>query len=247
MQTQTFIDQEAGRITYKDMRAYECNDAPGEYVPSVTTILDLAPKGQGFYEFLKNRGKEADTIAMEAMEKGRRVHAATELYDRDKEYKIENPQEWTVEEVEMLYRYKDFSDRYIRAEPIIEQAYASLELGYGGTLDRIVIHEGKRLLLDIKTGGIYPYYWRQLAAYKTLWEQFNPSMPIDAYGIIHLKAMTRTDKDWQGRGWQVLWPEETHDYYMQLFLNTKKEHEIMHPDFKARNRIFDLTLKKPKP
>jgi len=244
MQTQTFIDSAANTITYADKRAYECTDKPGEWVPSVTTILDVAPKGPEFYNFLKNRGKDADAIAMEAMERGSRIHAATEQYDLNGTFTIDNPAEWTADDVEMLYRFKECSDRYFKTIVAVESSFASYVLGFGGTIDRIIEWEGKKILLDIKTGNIYPYYWRQLAAYKELWEHFNPALKIDTYGIVHLKALTRTEKGWQGRGWQVLFPEHEHEYYWRLFKNTKEEFHIMHPNFRANNRIFNLTLKK---
>jgi hypothetical protein len=234
-----FIDEKKNTITYRDKRAYECTDAENYYVPSCTSILDCAPKGQGFYEFLKNRGKEADAIAMEAMEKGSRIHNATEIYDGEGIFQITEPDKWTADEVEMLYRYKEFSDRYVNDCMVIEGSLASKSLGFGGTIDRIIRHDGKIYLLDIKTGNIYTYYWRQLAAYKVLFEYFNPKIKINHIGIIHLKALTRTDKDWQGKGWQVLFPEEKPEYYYDLFLNTKKEFHLLYPNFRANNRIFN--------
>jgi hypothetical protein len=241
-----FIDTEKKRIEYRDMRFYSANDAPNLFVPSVSTILNCAPKGAGFYEFLKNRGKDADAVAMEAMERGSRIHKASEDYDINGELIIQ-ADKYTIEEVEMIHRYVEFSNRYIKKTPIaIEQGAASIKLGYGGTLDRVIEWNGKYYLLDIKTGGIYDYYWRQQAAYKELWELFNPDKPITNYGIIHLKALTRKDDEWQGHGWKVIWNEKPHQYWWNLFQNTKQEYHILYPNASPNNRIFDLHIVKPK-
>lgn len=235
------------RITFKDKRAYVCDDAPGKqelYVPSSTTILEYCPKGKGFYDWLKNRGKEADTIMMEAAEKGSKIHAATEVFDLTGKFRIE-PSEYTLEEVEQIHRYAEFSNRYLHKKPLaIEWSAGSLKLGYGGTLDRIFEHDGDYYLLDIKTGQMYDYYFRQLASYKALWEQFNPKKKIKNYGILHLNAQTRTEKDWQGHGWRVLWNEKKHEDWLSLFLNTKREFHLQVPNFTPDNRVFDLTITK---
>jgi hypothetical protein len=47
-------DQQKNKIEFKDSRFYPCHDSKDSiYVPSVTTILDCAPKGKGFYDWLK--------------------------------------------------------------------------------------------------------------------------------------------------------------------------------------------------
>lgn len=241
-------DQQKKKIEFKDSRFYQCHDSVDSiYVPSVTTILDCAPKGKAFYEWLKNNGKDADTISLEAMEKGSRIHKATEDYDKLGEIII-TPNNHSIQEIEMIHRYVEFSNRYITESPTaIEWGAGSYKLGFGGAIDRVIKYQGKYYMLDIKTGGIYDYYWRQLAAYKELYEYFHPDIKIENYGIIHLKADTRTEKEWQGRGWKVLWNEENHSKWWNLFLNTKQEYSLQHPNASPNNRIFDLHIVKPKP
>lgn len=233
------------RITYSDQRFYLANDSKEEqYVPSVTTYLEASPKPRQFYEWLKENGKNSDTMSMEAMEKGSRVHAATETLDKIGRLQIADKETgnspYYLDEVFMIYRYLDFRKRYCEEPPMaIEQAYGSHVLGEGGTIDRVwQLNDGSLWLFDIKTGNMYDYYCMQLAAYKRLWEQFNPEIKIDKIGILHLNSKTRTEKDWQGKGWQMIEPPEPLDYYLTLFEATKKMWKYAHLKDKPANYEF---------
>jgi hypothetical protein len=235
------------RITFKDTRFYECTDAPGEYVPSVTTYLECAPKPRHFYEWLKKNGEESDTLAAEAMEKGSRVHNATEILDNTGKLKIVDEQgnsPYYLDEIKMIYRYKDFLQRYTdTSATAIEQAYGSKVLMDSGTIDRVwTLKDGKRWLFDIKTGNMYEYYFMQLVAYKRLWEYFNPKMKIDHVGILHLKSNTRTEKELQGKGWKMETPEKPEEYYLDLYESTKKQWRFIHENDKPRNFTFNTEI-----
>ena len=237
------------RITFKDNRFYQCNDVPGQFVPSVTTLLNAAPKPRQFYDWLKKHGDDSDTIMMEAAERGSRVHGATEQLDKTGKLKlldIDGNCPYYQDEINMIYRYIDFRKRYLTTNPIaIEESYASLELGEGGTIDRVWEIEGENWIFDIKTGNMYDYYYMQLAAYKRLYEKFNPLVPIHKVGILHLKSATRTDKDWQGRGWKMETPDKPLDYYMKMFDHVKSVWNYQYGKEKPRNFEFvaeiDLT------
>src|SRR5688572_30528898 len=73
------IDVESNRMTFLDSRFYITEE--GEYVPSVTSILQAYPKSSQFYEWLKAMGRDADTIRDEAGVVGSTVHQLTEKYD----------------------------------------------------------------------------------------------------------------------------------------------------------------------
>lgn len=61
------------------------------------------------------------------------------------------------------------------------------DMGYGGTLDQVLI-KGKLALSDIKTSkAIYPDHWIQLSAYKNLWEKNYPDKPLlSGYYILQI-------------------------------------------------------------
>jgi len=67
----------------------------------------------------------------------------------------------------------------------------SHEYRYGGTPDAIGEIDGRFVLLDWKTSkGVYKNYMLQLAAYKNLWEEDNPDLPITG---AYLVRFSKTD------------------------------------------------------
>jgi hypothetical protein len=79
-----------------------------------------------------------------------------------------------------------------------EVKLVSEEFQFGGTPDAIGIVKGRRCLLDWKTsGGIYRDYLVQVAAYKQLWEENNPEMPID--GGVHIARFSKEYADYEHR------------------------------------------------
>lgn len=258
-----FIDKKNNRITYKDMRFNEAEDKLGEYCPGSTTILQCAPKDSSYYEWLKKYGNASDTISLEAMEKGSTVHKLTELYDkgnvisaqREDGSPIYSSNEW-----EMFIKYVEFSEKHKPEVIVNEASYCLSYLGYGGTLDRVVKLNGETWLLDIKTGNMYEYYWMQLASYKRLFEEWQKffwgeiKTKIDRIGIIHLNAKTRGEdkkgKSIQGYGWSIETPEswteskDSYEYYLKLFDNVKEMWLFQNKNFKPKNKIFTLEVKK---
>lgn len=230
------IDLTSKRIDFLDTRFYYTEDGIG-WVPSVTTLLESYPKGAGYYEWLKRVGEDADEIRDEAGDRGSVVHNLTEKYDRGEPINLLSETgrisvkmfEWA-----MFERYIDFRNRFPHEIELIEQNIVSAQLGYGGTLDRKIRFtmpgnlNGKRYLIDIKTGGgIWNSNWLQLAAYKNLYETEilkNTDPDIDGVGILWLNAKTKTDgkKDSiQGKGWQLLLKEDVNQDLI-LFAATRK-------------------------
>lgn len=67
-----FNDPKNKRITCLDERYYS-KDMENFY-PSVTTVLQVYPKGFGYEKWLKENGEDADSILKEAGEQGSKVH-----------------------------------------------------------------------------------------------------------------------------------------------------------------------------
>jgi hypothetical protein len=217
------IDTQAHRITLLDARFYF--DENGKPVPSVTTILEAYPKDAGYFKFLKDAGNDADTIRDEAGRRGSIVHELTERYDRGEEVSLLTGDGWPgykMLEWSMFERYVDFSTRFEPEHLMIEQNFVSSELGFAGTIDRVMELGGKRYLVDIKTSNaIYDSYWLQLAAYRLLYntymadrtesDDYYDGVWLDGVAILWLNAKTRTNGkagDIQGVGWQMVIRED---------------------------------------
>jgi hypothetical protein len=208
------------QLTFFDARFYITED--GGYVPSVTHILECYPKGAAYYNWLKENGKDSDEIRDEAGRRGSVVHKLTEFYDAGYEVSLINPQgqiEYKLNEWAMFERYVNFRSRFQFVTDSIELNIISKELGYAGTIDRIIDMDGEKILLDIKTSNaIYPSYWLQLAAYRSLLMN-KAGIRVNKVAILWLNAKTRTEGkkgDVQGIGWQLITKDDT-DKELQLF------------------------------
>jgi hypothetical protein len=200
------------QLTFLDSRFYKTDD--GGFVPSVTTILECYPKGAAYYNWLKEAGKDADEIRDEAGRRGSVVHKLTEDYDTGAEVQLVNKNgsiDYKLNEWAMFERYVEFRKRFQFVTDCIELNIISQDLGYAGTIDRVINMNGERILLDIKTSNaIYPSYWLQLAAYRAL--LYIAGIYVDKVAILWLNAKTRTEGkkgDIQGIGWQMISKDNT--------------------------------------
>lgn len=241
------------RIEFLDSRFYQ--HADGNFYPSVTTILDAYPKSYAFYEWVKKVGEDADEIRDEAGRKGSSVHQLCENYDNEILCEIlnenGNPQFKQIEWA-MFERYVEFRDRFPQFELIANEVhYISPGFGFAGTLDRIFEQDhgiGKtRILVDLKTSNaLHNHFWLQMAAYVQLWNEVNPKMRIDEIAILWLNAKTRTNgtkTDIQGTGWQLKRPEQSIEYYWNLFQSVYKVWQEENGGMKPRNASYQLTHK----
>jgi len=207
------IDLQARQLTMLDARFYY--DHNGEFVPSVTTILEAYPKDAHFFKWLKEVGSDADAIRDEAGRRGSVVHQLTEQYDAGEEVSLLNMDgnlQYKMLEWSMFERYVEFSTRFKPQIIMSEQNFVNSFLGFAGTLDRVIKMNGLTYLIDIKTSNvIHDSYWLQLAAYRELLLQ-NKGMEVDFVGILHLNAKTRTEGKIgaiQGQGWQLIQQRDT--------------------------------------
>jgi hypothetical protein len=221
------LDLTKNRIDFLDNRFYFHEN--GNYYPSATTILDCYPKGAAFYEWLKKNGEESDSIRDEAGRRGSLVHDMTERYDNGEEVCLfdENGNisvrmgEWA-----MFEKYVEFKTTHQPEVIFNELSLCSAPLGYAGTLDRVIVLNGKRLLIDIKTSNyVSPHFWLQLSCYKELLKACVEDGEVDGIGILHLNAKTRTTGTKgaiQGIGWQLqtCYDEKEIAHYFKLFKAT---------------------------
>lgn len=241
------VDFQSKQLTLLDSRFY--TTANGTWVPSVTTILEAYPKDYSYFKWLKEMGEDADTIRDEAGRRGSIVHELTERYDSGEEVTLLTPDgkpgfkllEWS-----MFERYVDFVKRFGPVNKLIEQNIVSEDLGFAGTLDRVIQLGDRTMLVDIKTSGaIYNSYWLQLAAYRELLST-ELGITVDEVGILWLNAKTRTEGRKgaiQGTGWQLVTKTDTSDD-RELFAHTHQLWLAQNKDATPRQLTYKLNYQR---
>lgn len=248
---------EGDRIAFLDSRFYRT--ASGAFVPSVTTVLEAYPKGAQYYEWLKKHGQDSDEIRDEAGRRGSVIHEATELLDRGGSIDLmhdDGTPKFKLSEWAMISRWVEFRKAHPSTVHAIESKLTSDELGYAGTLDRVMTIKstGKTYLVDIKTGAsVWSSYWLQQAAYHQLLHTTgyiaklfpDGEVPEIHLAILHLNAKTRsTGKNGaiQGTGWQFVEAEKPTAHYMDLFNKTHGLWLAEHEGEKPRTTSYALSM-----
>lgn len=246
-----FHNEETKQVNFLDNRYYTNDEV--NFFPSVTTILEVYPKGFGFHQWLKDVGNAAAEIADRAGRIGTKIHETTELLNKGIEIKWADDfgnAQYSKEEWEMLMRFCEFW-KVCNPDLIAnEQGFCSPKLRFGGTIDRVVKINGKTWLIDIKTSNyLHTSHELQLAAYATMWNEFNPHCPIDETAIMWVKSSTRTNKVdvekmiYQGVGWQLNRFDRNYKESFKIFQYTQAIWEEEHPTYKPANLIYPDTLK----
>jgi len=142
------------------VRYYNVN---GKLYPSVTTALSIIRKPQ-LERWRGELGNEmADFLLCEAGDLGSAVHKICEQINRGEEWSTTDP-----EVFEMCAAYEKWFKENIKKVVYVEHVAVNTLYGYAGRFDLCAVIRGDRLpsLLDIKTGGLYPDAFLQLAAYQ---------------------------------------------------------------------------------
>ena len=74
----------------------------------------------------------------------------------------------------------------------LENVVYSRTLGCAGTFDALMEIDGKRVIVDYKTGGVYDDHAIQLAAYAGMWGEMNKDRPIDACQVVQVDTVNET-------------------------------------------------------
>jgi hypothetical protein len=248
------FDTSRNQLTFVDQRFYITDD--GLYLPSVSSILTAFPKGPEYYTWLKKVGDDADEIRDAAGRRGSVVHDLTEKYDSGEEINLLNDNggfKCTMQEWKMFELYTKFIEKCHPEILLCEQTFVSPELGFAGTVDRIVKIGATNMLIDIKTSSsIWDSYWLQLAAYRKLYEFCNRGNPdaikIHSVGIVWLNSKTRTEGKngaIQGEGWQLAIRDEKQAHKdWELFCHTHVLWNAQNGDVKPKNLTYKLSYKK---
>jgi hypothetical protein len=243
---------EINRFEFLDSRYYT-SDEGNTYMPSVTEILSVYPKGISFNNWLSDVGHNAKEIVERAGEFGTKVHQASELLNTGAELKWvdENGNcKYSLEEWKCLLKYAHFWKTSGAQIVKNEHTMCIAELGMGGTLDLVVMINGKRWLIDIKTSNyLHSVMELQLAAYANMYNHENPDEQIEEVGILWLKASTRTDKVdhakriYQGHGYQLKTYDRHYNDAFKVFKHVQAIWLEENPSWKPANEIYPDTIK----
>ena len=230
------MDSTGEQVKFIDSRYYTRD---GEHwYPGITTILSVLSKGKQYETWLKANGFNADLIAQKAMEQGSRVHEAIQLLLEGQEVRfgtIETGAYYSKEEWTIISRFIDFYTEFKPETVAIEKVLVSDTLKFGSQLDYVCMIDGKRWIIDHKTGSVYDTAYIQLASYVKLWNEYFPKEPIECAGILHLDGLTRgrdkTGKFMQGEGWKLI-PVDDIEKHWYDFLHLQAIWERQNPDYK---------------
>ena len=243
----TFYNNEAKQLNILDERFYQSSKFPDKYYPSVTTILEVFPKGYGYDEWLRSVGFNSSEILRKAGEQGSNIHDMIDHYLSGETIKWINDDEsmkYTLIEWQMFVRFCEFWDKWKPQTYVHEFAIVSDELGIGGTIDFIGKLNKTVYLIDWKSSNaIHKTHELQVASYAKMWNELNPKYKVDKTAILWLNAGTRGEdkagKKIQGQGWQLKddfgrpW-EDAYKVFEHVFAVWKEENE----NFKPKNLIY---------
>lgn len=208
------------QINLDDRRYYEVD---GEYLPSITTILEAYPKGYGFQRWLVSQfsQEEADMILREAGDQGSRVHWGVEELLSGNDVTIDSipygyHTSFTAKEWKYLIAFMNWFEANRPVVQSIEETVVGD--GWAGTADLIATIDGKTCLIDWKTSGaIYESYKCQVAGYAV-------ATGIDQARIVRLGSRHKV-----GYEEVILEADEIKKYY-ELFLHVKAVWDHENPD-----------------
>jgi hypothetical protein len=244
----SFYDKDAKQIHYLDERFYTNDDV--NYYPSVTTILNVYPKGVFFEKWLKDVGYNADKIVDEAANQGTRVHDLIESYCNGIEVNWANKDGeavYTLKEWTMFLHYVEFYEKYSPELECVEGKFVSPKLGFGGTIDQVFIIDGVRYMADNKSSNsLHKSNELQLASYAMMWNEKFPDKKIDKTAIMWVNAKTRGESKGkiQGKGWQLKVFDRPYAESYKLFEHTHEIWKEENPNYYPKNRVYPGVINK---
>ena len=138
------------------------------WVPSVTSILSAADKGEYFQKWLANQGswENACKVRDAAANRGTMVHEISEDLLNGEEIVLDAEADIVKRVMCLEQWYDDYQPEVIMQEVML--AFPGVR--YAGRFDILARIDGKNVLIDIKTGGYYKSHDLQATMYKVLWD-----------------------------------------------------------------------------
>lgn len=125
-----------------------------------------------------------------AADRGTRVHEETENLDYGLlDLLDEDWQEENFDIINYIYAYANFLKEHPEFPIASEESIYSEEYNFAGTIDLVKFIDGKLSIIDKKTSKTISKLRSevQLNAYRLLWNELHPNMPIEALFILQLK------------------------------------------------------------
>lgn len=171
----------------KKINQYE-SEVTGKIYVGTTTITGVIAKPELYYWYGKNGTKKCGEILKDSQEFGSKVHAIVQNHIGGQELELDS------KEKRILKNFLSKADKEVKEWLWFEKDFANDEFEYGGTADGCYLDKkGKKVLMDIKTGGnVYPEHYLQMAAYEYGLKAEN----FDEKRIWHLDKETG--------GWEIL-------------------------------------------
>lgn len=244
MNRKDYVTDLRSKTVYVRDRRYYKSEKTGKYYPSVTTLLSVLPKGEQFEKWLKDVGRQADTIVKKAANDGTRVHFAIEEMLKGKTLNFES---YTLEQWEMIMKFKEFfeaQDSFI--VEAVELSLVSDMCGFGFTIDIIAMMNGERWQIDVKCSNyLHDTHDFQVSfntvAYNSMLKY--KDKPIERCGCLWLKAKTRTKrKNMQGKGWQLHEVKDFKGIFDKYFSLVKNLYEYKHGSDKPKTKSLPMEL-----
>ena len=139
-----------------------------QWVPSVTSILSAAAKGEYFEKWLANQGswENACKVRDEAAQRGTIVHEISEDLLNGEEVILDAGPDIVKRVMCLEEWYNDYEPEVIMQEVML--AFPGIR--FAGRFDILARINGKNVLIDIKTGNYYKSHDLQATMYKILWD-----------------------------------------------------------------------------
>ena len=100
---------------------------------------------------------------------------------------------------------QQWSSDYEPRPVALENVVYSRKLGCAGTFDALMEIDGKRVIVDYKTGGVYDDHAIQLAAYAGMWGEMNKDRPIHACQVVQVDTVNETYTVHHLNDWKPYW------------------------------------------
>ena len=200
----------------KRVQAHQRYQTPeGVYVPGVTTVLGLRAKPQliAWANRLGLQGIDSSKYRDELAEVGSLAHAMI-LADL-KGQKVDTG-DYTPNQLDLaencFLKYLEWAKGKVIKPLLVEEAIVCGEHRFGGTPDFYGEVNGERVLVDYKTGGIYPEAYVQASAYAHLLAADRAPW-LEAPAKIIILSIPRTEderfleethSDYE-RGWEIFY------------------------------------------
>lgn len=202
---------------------YFCKELNKE-LPSVTTILNIIAKGEGFNNWLKKQGANADKLLTDAGDFGTNIHNHLESIGKGI---IIDTSLFKPKQKRCVEAFLSWKDKNIARFITTEQSVFNVKEGYAGTLDGIAeLKDGRNVVLDYKTSSyIYDTHELQAVAYLKAYE-LTTGLRLQGAYILRFEKNDNKPTDMQEKEVKNI------DYQYEVFLaalklwnwkNSKKE------------------------